>query len=73
VAYWLAGFFVLDGIAPHITVPRLPSRSAFRELASVGGWITVSNVVSPVIVQADRIAVATMFPIAASGWYGTAA
>ena len=73
VAYWLAGFFVLDGIAPNITVPRMPSRPALRELASVGGWITVSNVVSPVIVQADRVAVATMFPIAASGWYGTAA
>jgi len=44
-----------------------------RELLTVGGWITVSNVVSPVIVQADRLAVATMFPIAASGWYGSAA
>ena len=40
---------------------------------NVGGWITVSNVVSPIIVQADRIAVATLFPIAASGWYGSAA
>jgi O-antigen/teichoic acid export membrane protein len=73
VAYWLAGFVVLDGIAPQITVPRKPTLPALRELASVGGWITVSNVVSPIIVQADRVAVATMFPIAASGWYGTAA
>lgn len=73
VVYWLAGFFVLDGVAPNITVPRMPSRYALRELANVGGWITVSNVVSPVIVQADRVAVATMFPIAASGWYGVAA
>ena len=73
VVYWLAHFFVLGGVAPGISRPRGPSASALRELLTVGGWITVSNVVSPVIVQADRLAVATMFPIAASGWYGSAA
>lgn len=73
VVYWLAHFFVLNGVAPGVSHPRPPSRIALRELASVGGWITVSNVVSPIIVQADRIAVATLFPIAASGWYGSAA
>jgi O-antigen/teichoic acid export membrane protein len=73
VIYWLAHFFVLGGVAPGISRPRGPSGAALRELLTVGGWITVSNVVSPVIVQADRLAVATMFPIAASGWYGSAA
>jgi O-antigen/teichoic acid export membrane protein len=73
VVYWLAHFFVLGGVAPGISHPRGPSALALRELLTVGGWITVSNVVSPVIVQADRLAVATMFPIAASGWYGSAA
>ena len=73
IGYWLAHFFVLDSVAPGISRPRAVSRVALRELLSVGGWITVSNVVSPIIVQADRIAVATLFPIAASGWYGSAA
>lgn len=73
VVYWLAHFFVLGGVAPGISRPRGPSGIALRELLTVGGWITVSNVVSPVIVQADRLAVATLFPIAASGWYGSAA
>jgi O-antigen/teichoic acid export membrane protein len=71
--YWLAHFFVLDEVAPHLARPRAPTRAALRELASVGGWITVSNVISPIIVQADRLVVAASFPIAASGWYGTAA
>ncbi|HEX3866510.1 MAG TPA: flippase, partial [Gemmatimonadaceae bacterium] len=71
--YWIAHFFVLDRVAPRIAVPRMPSRAALRELAQVGGWITVSNVISPIIVQADRVVVAALFPIAASGWYGTAA
>jgi O-antigen/teichoic acid export membrane protein len=73
VAYWLAHFFVLGGVAPSMSRPRGPSGTALRELLHVGGWITVSNVVSPVIVQADRFAVATLFPIAVSGWYGSAA
>ena len=73
VAYWGAHFFVLNGVAPGIARPRAATRAALRELAHVGGWITVSNIVSPIIVQSDRFAVATLFPIAASGWYGSAA
>jgi O-antigen/teichoic acid export membrane protein len=73
VAYWVAHFFVLNGVAPGIARPHAATRVALRELASVGGWITVSNIVSPIIVQSDRFAVATLFPIAASGWYGSAA
>lgn len=73
VAYWLAHIPFLTDITHDISHPRLPPRSAVRELARVGGWITVSNVVSPIIVQADRAVVATAFPIAASGWYGAAA
>lgn len=72
-AYWLAHFFVLDDIAPHLARPHRPRRHAMAELIAVGGWITVSQVVSPIIVQADRLVVAVGFPIAASGYYGTAA
>jgi len=73
VTYWLAHFFVLGGVAPGIAHPRAPTKRALSELLTVGGWITVSNVVSPIIVQADRVAVAVLFPIAVSGWYGSAA
>lgn len=72
VVYWLAHVPFLKEIAPGISGPRLPTRAAVRELAHVGGWITVSNVVSPVIVSGDRIVVALAFPIAVSGWYGAA-
>jgi O-antigen/teichoic acid export membrane protein len=69
----LAHFFVLNDIAPHLSRPRRVKRHAVNELVAVGGWITVSQVVSPIIVQADRIAVAVGFPIAASGYYTTGA
>ena len=70
--YWLAHIPVLEHVMPGIARPRGYSRAAARELVNVGGWIAVSNVLSPIIVQADRIALAMLLPIAASGWYGTA-
>lgn len=72
VAYWAAHFPFLNDVAPGASRPRLPTADALREVARVGSWITVSNVVSPIIVQADRVVVALMFPIAVSGWYGAA-
>jgi O-antigen/teichoic acid export membrane protein len=73
IVYWLVSFVVLETVVPNVARPRGVTRDATRELLHVGGWITVSNVVSPIIVQADRIVIAASMPIAASGWYGTAA
>jgi O-antigen/teichoic acid export membrane protein len=73
IAYWLAHFPVLTDVAVGLARPRGPTRAAMHELARVGWWITVSNVVSPIIVQADRVVIAAAFPIAVSGWYGAAA
>ena len=73
VLYWLAHFFVIGSIVPGLGRPRLPHRGAVHELASVGRWIFASNMVGPVLSNVDRMVVASAFPIAASGWYGTAA
>ncbi|OYV74324.1 MAG: hypothetical protein B7Z72_00445, partial [Gemmatimonadetes bacterium 21-71-4] len=71
--YWLAHFLVLGRIVPGLARPRIPPRGAVRELAAVGGWIFASNTVGPLLANADRVVVASAFPIAASGWYGIAA
>lgn len=73
VLYWLGHFLVLGHIVPGLAVPRIAPRAAFHELATVGGWIFASNIVGPVLSNADRVVVASAFPIAASGWYGVAA
>ena len=70
--YWLAHLPALERVHPGLASPRPFSPDAARKLFRTGGWITVSNVVSPVMVQADRLIVAASLPIAASGWYGTA-
>lgn len=73
VVYWLAHLPMLDLVIPGLRQPRRGTRAAMRELVRVGGWIGVSNVVSPMIVYVDRLVVAAMLPIAATGVYGAAA
>lgn len=63
--YWLASWAVLGPLA------RPVRPTAVRELWTHGGWITLSSVVSPLLVQGDRFALALLLPIAASGWYAT--
>jgi O-antigen/teichoic acid export membrane protein len=49
---------------------RLPSRwSRSRELLSFGGWVLVSNVVSPMLAYFDRFALAAIAGVAAVGFY----
>jgi len=49
---------------------RLPSRwSRSRELLSFGGWVLVSNVVSPVLGYFDRFALGAIAGVAAVGFY----
>lgn len=71
--YWIAHFFVIGSVVHGLATPRLPKRGAAYELASVGRWIFVSNFIGPLLSNADRLFVASAFPIAASGWYGTSA
>lgn len=71
--YWLAHFPMLEVVRKGLSRPRAFSRSAMRELGREGGWITVSSVISPILVNADRLVIAAMLPIASSGWYGVAA
>ena len=49
---------------------RIPSQwSRSRELLSFGGWVLVSNVVSPVLVYFDRFALGAIAGVAAVGFY----
>ncbi len=58
------------------TIPALRHRtgmssSMLRSLLKFGGWITVSNVVSPVMVNLDRLIIGSQVSIAAIGYYST--
>jgi len=40
-----------------------------RPLAAYGGWLTVTNVVSPVLVYADRFLIGSLLSVSAIGYY----
>lgn len=73
VLYWVANIFALERVQSGLSAPRRGDNASFRELLNAGGWITVSNLVSPILVQGDRFAIAWALPIAATGYYVTAA
>lgn len=47
------------------------SKKVIPELLRFGGWMTVSNVVSPIMVQMDRFAIGVMMSMAAVAYYAT--
>ncbi|HET9949591.1 MAG TPA: flippase [Longimicrobiales bacterium] len=50
---------------------RLVDRGAARRLATYGGWVTVSSVVSPIMAYLDRFLVAGAISVTLAGYYGT--
>src|SRR5205814_9252816 len=47
------------------------NRSTLRPLFSFGGWMTVSNVVSPIMVYVDRFLIGSILSIVAVAYYAT--
>lgn len=48
-----------------------PRKIYLRELLAFGGWLTVSNVISPIIVYFDRFIIGTLFSLAEVAYYVT--
>ncbi len=48
-----------------------PEREATRELFTLGGWIAVSNFLSPMLSYLDRLLLATLVPVRAVAIYAT--
>ncbi|MGQ9371738.1 oligosaccharide flippase family protein [Azospirillum sp. A39] len=71
----LAGTLAYAGLAAR-ALPGLlagpPGRpGSLRRVLALGGWMTVSNVVGPLMVYADRFVLASLVPMAAVAWYTT--
>jgi O-antigen/teichoic acid export membrane protein len=80
IAWLLAGVrvlgLVLFGICvarllPGTFLPRRPDTSVSAELLRVGGWMTVSNVASPLMSYLDRFVVGAVLSLSAVAWYAT--
>ena len=66
----LAFLFLCHKSIPNFFVFAF-SKKVIPELLKFGGWMTVSNIVSPVMVQMDRFAIGSMLSMAAVAYYAT--
>ena len=49
--------------------PAWPQREFTRELLALGGWMSVSNLIGPLLTYLDRLLIATLVPLRAVGIY----
>lgn len=69
----LAQVFYCFRVLPSLRSGVSVTAPAARELLSFGGWITISSIVSPVLVYADRFLVGLLLTVAAAGFYSVPA
>lgn len=66
-AHWMACLRALPALAQF----RRPDRALFRLLLGFGGWLTVTNVVGPLMTYLDRFVIGALFDLAAVAYYTT--
>jgi len=67
IAHWIACVRAL----PDLARPRRPDRALFRLLLGFGGWLTVTNVVGPLMTYLDRFVIGALYDLAAVAYYAT--
>lgn len=68
----LAHAWVCMQVEPGIIVGHAPRRlSSGRLFVQEGGWMTVSNLIGPLMVYSDRFVLAALLPARAVAWYVT--
>ena len=72
VVLWVAHVHAVRSAYADLRQARRPERRHLRPLLAVGGWMTVSNLVSPLMYSLDRFAVAAVLSVAAVSYYATA-
>jgi O-antigen/teichoic acid export membrane protein len=45
------------------------SRHVLRKLMSFGGWVTVANIINPILISADRFLIGSLLSVAMVGYY----
>jgi O-antigen/teichoic acid export membrane protein len=78
VSVLVAGRVVTWGVHVWLCLRTVPSlkrfsidRSSVRSLLSFGGWMTVSNIISPIMVFMDRFVIGATISMAAVAYYAT--
>lgn len=67
IVHW----FLCLRIMPSLRHVHWPSWSDIRPLVNLGGWMTLTNVVSPLMVSVDRFIISALISVAAVAYYTT--
>lgn len=71
-----AAFLIVSVVQVHMVNPQLLKRISWdkrylRRMLSFGGWMTVSNLVGPIMMYMDRFAIGSVLGVAAVAYYVT--
>jgi O-antigen/teichoic acid export membrane protein len=69
LASWSACFALCLWIVPALRHDHSPKRDTVRSMLSFGGWVTISNVIGPIMSYFDRFLMAAMLSMAAVSYY----
>jgi len=67
----IVSFWLCLHVMPALRRPVAPRRSAIAELISFGGWMTVTNVLGPLMSYMDRFIIGAMISVSAVAYYTT--
>lgn len=68
---WIAFVALCLHVEPVLRHSVNIDREMFKPLVSFGGWMTVSNIISPLMVNLDRFLIATVLTMTAVSYYAT--
>ncbi len=68
---WFAYMFLCMHVEPDLRTSASINRVMVKPLISFGGWMTVSNIVSPLMVYLDRFLIGAVLSMAAVSYYAT--
>jgi O-antigen/teichoic acid export membrane protein len=71
IAVWAAHLLVCRRVLPELRSSITWERSTVGPLLRFGGWMTVSNVVSPLMVTLDRFLIGALVSMTAVAYYAT--
>lgn len=69
VVAWIAYLRLCYRVIPSLRSPPVIDLSAVRSLVRFGSWITVSNIISPLMVTLDRFVIGAVISVAAVAYY----
>jgi O-antigen/teichoic acid export membrane protein len=71
IGSWVVHLGICLAAVPGMRRPLAPQGALIRPLLGYGGWMTVANIINPIMVQMDRFLVGGLISTAAVAYYTT--